>query len=162
MSDWQVIAEADIDKLQDVTPPIDDIPSGSEGLVTVEIPWYVGGSVTAKLFDAAGAEQTIGQYLTPAHCEVLDVYESGGKGFVRFRVVGTPPLLVIGGIAAALIALGLTVAFVIVSIKVPDFLDPSEWGSAALKFLPLGLAAFGIVYLLTSGGKKREKRQIAQ
>lgn len=155
---WVVIAEADSpEKLKNVTPSMSEIPSGSEGIVTVEFPWYLGGSIGARIFDMAGAEQTIGEYLKPAHSEVIDVYESGGKGHVKFRVIGTPAHLVIGGIALGLIALGVITATIVVAIKVPNALDPQAWGDAALKYIPLALIGLAAAFLLSNGGHKDAK-----
>jgi len=164
---WMVIAQADSPQnLKSINPSISEIPSGTEGIVTVDFPWYIGGSLTARIFDAAGAEQTIGNYLKPAHSEVLDVYEKDGKGYVRFRVTGSPALPIIIAIGAGLVALGITAAAITVAIKAPsDLFSPNEWGNAfedlgsatsksLLSFAPIALIALGAVFLLTQGGKQ--------
>ena len=68
----------------------------------------------AYLFDIAGAEQTIGQFLAPGDAEVIDCYGEDGVGYVEYRAVGVVWWVVVLAVMAALALLGIT-AFTIVS-----------------------------------------------
>jgi len=154
--EWEVIAEADSpDALKQVTPSRADLPAGTIGLVKVSIPWYAGGGLGAKVFDLAGAEQTIGNYLAPAHCEILDCYEEGGKGYIKFRVEGSPVVPILIALALGVLGIGV-IGAIVVAVRSPSFFDPAAWGEA---LIPIGLIAVGGLILL-QGGNHGEKSRI--
>jgi hypothetical protein len=70
------------------------------------------------MFDIWGAEK-FAEFLVPAHARVIDAHEEHGVGIIDFEVTGSPVVPLLLAIAAALLALGITVALITVSIQVP-------------------------------------------
>jgi len=143
---WVEVAEASsVAELQSIEPKISEVAPGTRGRVAVAgLP-----SVTAKIFDLALAEQVFGSFLAPKGAKVIDCHEKGGIGYVEFEVTGTPVHLILFAIAAALLALGILVATIIVSIKIAQI--PAVMFSWQIWLLiALGIIAIVIVIVLVA------------
>lgn len=98
----RVVAQGDFDSFAKAVPAIAELPAGTPVVLRVELqPWVPFG----KLADLAGTELWA-QKLVPAHIAVDDVYGSWTWVEIRGRVTGSPAVLIIAGIVAALVALG--------------------------------------------------------
>ncbi len=118
---WNFLAASNTsDGLKTAVPTVDDIPAGTEVRVTVEgLPF-----LTAKIFDLAGAEQTIGNLLVPAHAQIVDCYELNDVGYVDFVVTGSPVLPILIAVAVGLLAIGVISAIITVWVKGPEAIKP--------------------------------------
>ena len=118
---WYAVAQAaSSDGLNHAVPAVEELPAGTLGRVVIEgLPWEL-----ARVFDLAGMEQLAGQWLVPAHCTVIDVYEQDGVGYIDFQVQGSPLLPILAAIAAILIAVGVIAAIITVWVKGPEAIEP--------------------------------------
>ena len=100
---WSIIAEAgSVDELQNSFPLVDDLPPGTEILIHVDL---VKWAPIGKLANIAGAEWW-SQRLAPENVLVTDVSGDWTTIEIRGVVHGTPVLIIIAVIVAALSLLG--------------------------------------------------------
>ena len=120
-----------------------DIPNGTIGRIEVHC-----GSL-AYLFDMAGAEQVIGQFLGPSDAEIIDCYEENGIGYIEYRAIGVVWWVVVLGVLAGLAALGV-VAFTIVSSVQVSRVDPTMFSWQLWLLIVAVIAAIAIMIILTA------------
>ena len=106
MSDWTEVARASTaQELENLVPAYAEIPAGTEVKILLELQWW---APIGKLADLAGAEWWAPR-LVQADLDVIDV--TGNWTFIEIygRTRGTPLILIIAAIAAAVAILGLGV-----------------------------------------------------
>lgn len=139
---WVTLADAtSLEELQAAKPAIADLPAGTPVKLRIELPAW---APVGKLADLAGAEWWASRFIG-ADVEVIDVYGDWYWMEVTGRARGTPVLLLITIIIAALSALGIAwfISRIMLDADIP---------SLAKIGLGLGLLVIGIV--LVSGRKQ--------
>ena len=144
---YETIASGNsIEEFQNATPTVSELKAGDKGRIVVS---NLPSGMAHVLFDVVGAEQTVGAYLAPAGCHVIDCHEENNIGYVEFEVTGTPVIPIIYAVCVALLALGLLGILITISMQIEKF-EPKilVWQIVLVIFLVL--AAIVIVTVLVA------------
>lgn len=139
------IAKGDQDQVQTEWWVRDDydIPNGTIGRIEVHC------GPLAYLFDLAGAEQTIGQFLGPGDAEIIDCYEENGVGYIEYRAIGVVWWVVVLAVLGGLAALGI-IAFTVVSSVQVSRVNPAMFSWQLWLLVVAVIAAIAIMIILTA------------
>ncbi len=132
-----LVVANNIDEFEAARPSIDDLPPGTKIRLRVELPAW---APIGKLADLAGAEW-FAQQFAPAQIRVIDVYGDWHWMELTGVAEGSPVLLLITVIVAALSLLGITffISRIVLEADIPSWGVPALGTSAFLMVAVLGV-----------------------
>ncbi len=112
---WQTIMQGDsLEAFGEATPTIDDLPAGTRFRIVVDTTLPVG-----PIADIWGAEWLADQLLD-YDARVIDVHSNGWyQAVIEMEALGTPVLLIVFAIIAAIAALGYLISSIRMDANLP-------------------------------------------